>query len=98
MGVLENFLGGIGSIVSGFINSILALIDGTVQVIQSVIFAFITLFTSLVHAVFALGWNFGTFVWANLTVLVILVVGWFAYVQFFASSPRTRRAGTKKRT
>ncbi|KIO34563.1 hypothetical protein M407DRAFT_88120 [Tulasnella calospora MUT 4182] len=97
MGALEDFLGGIGSIVSGFINSILALIDGTVQVIQNVIFALITLFTSLLHAVFSLFGNFITFILGNITVLVILAIGWFAYTQFFAESTRAKRPGTKKR-
>ncbi|KAG9047120.1 hypothetical protein FS837_003004 [Tulasnella sp. UAMH 9824] len=97
MGALENFLGGIGSIVSGFINSIVALIDGTIQVIQNVIFAFITLFTSLIHAVFSLFGNFITFILGNITILVILAIGWFAYTQFFVQSPQGKRTGAKKR-
>jgi hypothetical protein len=54
MGALEDFLGGIGSIISGIVNTALALVNGVVELVQTIIFAAITLVTTIFHALFSL--------------------------------------------
>jgi len=96
MGALEDFLGGIGSIISGIINTALALVNGVVELVQTIIFAAITLVTTIFHALFSLCGSVLSFVMANIAVILLLGGGYFVYTTYVAPR-RTRRVGSKKR-
>ncbi|KAG9039948.1 hypothetical protein FRB95_004420 [Tulasnella sp. JGI-2019a] len=98
MGAVENLLGGIGSIVSGFFSSILALIEGTFNIVSEIVFGLLTLVTAIIHGFISLGFNLIHFVYTNLAILLVLGGAFFAYSVFLAPQQgRTKRIGGKKR-
>jgi len=99
MGAVENFLGGIGSIVSGFLNSILALLEGTYNIISEIVFGILTLVTAIISGFVKLGFNLIHFVYSNLAILLVLGGAFVAYSVFVAPQQQglTKRVGVKKR-
>jgi len=97
MAALENFLSGIGSIITGLINSIFALVEGTFQIVQEIALGIITLIISIVRGFISLGYNLLHFVLSNLPILLFLGGLFFVYSTYIGPQrTQARHVGARR--